>query len=107
MGMKILIEIFFSPKRDNRTIGYEATLVKDQCRLDTRKYTFSQRTVNEWNKLSTNCVTASSVSMFKNKVDTYLRRAGYKYIIHCWTLDKPMASLSTFHLGLCLGWQTC
>ena len=32
----------------------------------------------EWNKLSTDCVTASSVNMFKNKVDTYLRRAGYK-----------------------------
>ena len=26
----------------------------------------------------TDCVTASSVNMFKNKVDTYLRRAGYK-----------------------------
>ena len=24
---------------------------------------------------------------------------------HCWTLDKPMASLSTCHLGLWLGWQ--
>ena len=22
-----------------------------------------------------------------------------------WTLDKSMASLSTCHLGLCLGWQ--
>ena len=32
------------------------TLVKDQCRLDTRKYSFSQRTINEWNKLSTDCV---------------------------------------------------
>ena len=52
-------------------------LVKDQCRLDIRKYSFSQRTVNEWNKLSTDCVTASSVNMFKNKVDTYLRRADY------------------------------
>ena len=29
-------------------------------------------------KLSTDCVTASSVNMFKNKVDTYLMRAGYK-----------------------------
>ena len=42
------------------------------------KHSFSQRTINEWNKLSTDCVTASSVNMFKNKVDTYLRRAGYK-----------------------------
>ena len=27
--------------------------------------------------MSMDCVTASSVNMFKNKVDTYLRRAGY------------------------------
>ena len=26
---------------------------------------------------SLDCATASSVNMFKNKVDTYLRRAGY------------------------------
>ena len=52
-------------------------LVKDQCRLDIRKYSFSHRKINLWNKLSTDCITASSVNMFKNKVDTYLRRAGY------------------------------
>ena len=63
--------IFFSLKKDNRTRGHEVTLVKDQCRLDVRKYLFSHRTINEWNKLSTDSVTA------KNKVDTYLRRAGY------------------------------
>ena len=55
--------------------GHEVKLVKDQCRLDIRKHSFSQRTINEWNKLSTDCVTASSMTMFKNKVDTYLRRA--------------------------------
>ena len=47
-------------------------------RLDIRKHSFSQRTINEWNTLSTDCVTASSVNMFKSKVDTYLFRAGYK-----------------------------
>ena len=70
--------MFFSLKKDSRTRGHEVKLVKVQCRLDIRKHSFSQRTVNEWNKLSTDCVTASSVNMFKNKVDTYLRRAGYK-----------------------------
>ena len=70
--------MFFSLKKDSRTRGHEVKLVKDQCRLDIRKHSFSQRTINEWNKLSTYCVTASSVNMFKNKVDTYLRRAGYK-----------------------------
>ena len=70
--------MFFSLKKDSRTRGHEVKLVKDQCRLDIRKHSFSQRAINEWNKLSTDCVTASSVNMFKNKVDTYLRRAGYK-----------------------------
>ena len=32
---------------------------------------------NEWNKLSTDCVNANSVNTFKNKIDKYLRRAGY------------------------------
>ena len=45
--------MFFSLKKDSRTRGHEV-------------------------KFSTDCVTASSVNMFKNKVDTYLRRAGYK-----------------------------
>ena len=70
--------MFFSLKKDSRTRGHEVKLVKDQCRLDIRKHSFSQRTINEWNILSTDCITASSVNMFKNKVDTYLRRAGYK-----------------------------
>ena len=42
-----------------------------------RKSSFSQRTANEWNKLSTDCTTVICVNMFKNKLDTYLRRAGY------------------------------
>ena len=74
----IYINVFFSLKKDNRTRGQEVTLEKDECRFDIRKYTFSQKKINEWNTLSTHCVTASSVNMFKNKVDTYLRRAGYK-----------------------------
>ena len=46
-------------KKYNRTRGHEVTLVKDQCRLDFRKYSFSQRTINELNKSSTYCVNAS------------------------------------------------
>ena len=52
-------------------------LVKEQCRLDMRKYSFSQRVINEWNKLPNDCVNASSVNMFKNRIDRYLIRAGY------------------------------
>ena len=57
--------------------GYENIDRNMQCRLDIRKFSFSQRTVNEWNRLSADCVGASSVNIFKNKIDIYLRRAGY------------------------------
>ena len=51
--------------------------MKKQSRLDVRKYSFSQRTINVWNNLSTDCAHASSVDMFKNKIDKYLVKAGY------------------------------
>ena len=38
--------MFFSFKKDCRTRGHEVKLVKDQCRLDIRKHSFSQRTIN-------------------------------------------------------------
>ena len=38
--------MFFSLKKDSRTRGHKVKLVKDQCRLYIRKYSFSQRTIN-------------------------------------------------------------
>ena len=93
--MKILIEICFLTQENNRTRGHEITSVKDQCRLDIRTYSFSQRTINEWSKLSTDCVTASSV---KKSLHTF-QEGGLHIDFKCLTLDKPMDSLSTSHLG--------
>ena len=58
----------FSVKEERRTRVHGVTLAKKQCRLDIRKVPFSQRTVNERN---------SSVNIFKNNIDIYLRRTGY------------------------------
>ena len=69
--------IFFKFKTGKRTRGRDFTLVKGQSRLDVRKYSFSQSTVNEWNTLSADCVHSSSINMLKNRVDNYLVRAGY------------------------------
>ena len=78
MVMKILILIFvFEIKESKITRGHSFTLVKKQSRLDVRKFSFSQRTINVWNKLSTECVHASSVNMFKNRIYKYLVKAGY------------------------------
>ena len=55
--------MFFEVKEGSRTRGHNAALVKEQCRLDMRKYSFSQRVINEWNKLPNDCVSASSVNV--------------------------------------------
>ena len=72
--------MFFKLKEGIITRGHKATLVKEQCRLVMRKYSFSQRVLNEWNKLPNGLVNASSVNMFKNRIDIYLIRAGHTYM---------------------------
>ena len=42
--------------------------------------TFSQRTINEWNRLPGECANATNainVNMFKSKIDNYFKRSGY------------------------------
>ena len=77
MVMKIVILTFFFEIKESKIIrGHNFTLVKKQSRLDVRKFSFSHRTINVWNKLSADCVHASSVNMFKNKIDKNLVKAG-------------------------------
>ena len=59
--------IFFEIKESKITRGHNYTLVKKQSRLDVRKFSFSQRTINIWNNLSTDCVHASSVICSRTK----------------------------------------
>ena len=61
--------IFFENKESKITGGHNHTLVEKKCRLDVIKYSFSQRTINVWNNLSTDRV--------QNKIDKYLVKAGY------------------------------
>ena len=42
-------DMFFRIKNDSITRGHSLALVKSHYRLDIRKYTFSQRVVNDWN----------------------------------------------------------
>ena len=60
MDTKILTERFFSWKIEGLE---DMTLAKQWYRLDIRKFSFSQRTVNEWNRLSADCVAVSSVNI--------------------------------------------
>ena len=61
----------------NITRGHNLMISKEQCKLDIKKYSFSQRVVNTWNKLPTDCVNATNVNLFKNRLEIYLIKAGY------------------------------
>ena len=43
--------IFLKIKESKITRGHNFPLVKKQSRLDVRKYSFSQRSINVWHKL--------------------------------------------------------
>jgi len=44
---------------------------------DVRKFSFSQRVVQEWNKLSEDVVEATTVNQFKNILDKFWQRYGH------------------------------
>ena len=93
--------MFFKLKKEvSRTIGQKAALAKEQFRLDTRKYALSQRVINELNKLSNDCVNASSMNMFRNRIDIYLIRAGYTQMIKL--LDTRQANINGFPYPLAI-----
>ena len=48
--------MFFKIKTFKRTRRHDFKLEKGQSWLYVRQYSFSQRTVNDWNKLSADCV---------------------------------------------------
>ena len=58
-GTPVDPNIFVKMKTGRITRGHDFTLVKGQSRLDFRNYSFTQRTVNEWHKLSADCVHSS------------------------------------------------
>ena len=70
--------MFFKLKESSRTREHKAVLVKEQCRLDRRKYSFSQRVTNEWSKLSNDCINHFSTSRYTGLTvcDTTVRQAG-------------------------------
>ena len=84
--------MFFKYGTDNRTRGHSWALAKERCKLDIRKYAFSRRTIHEWNRLPGECVNATSVNVFKNKIDNYFKRSGY-----VWTWAMRITGQSISH----------
>ena len=65
---------FFELKDYKTTRGHSERFTKKSSRLDVRKYSFSQRVVNEWNGLDQSSIDSSSLNVFKNRLDKYLSK---------------------------------
>ena len=54
------------------TRGNSCKFFKKRFRIDTGKYVFGNRVVNEWNQLPNCVIQATSVNAFKGRLDTFL-----------------------------------
>jgi len=62
---------FFHLNSDCKTRGHSLKLSKCRSSLDLRKYFFSQRVVDYWNRLPQHVVEADTVNTFKNRLDKF------------------------------------
>ena len=57
--------------KETRTRGNTKKLEKGSFRKDIRKFTFSQRVVNNWNDLPNSVVEAQTIKIFETRLDNY------------------------------------
>jgi hypothetical protein len=62
---------YFEISQENRTRGHSLKLVKKRSKSDIRKYFFTQRIIEGWNKLPQYVVDADSINCFKNRLDEF------------------------------------
>ena len=64
-------QFFKLATNDHYLRGHSKKIEKTRSRLDVRKNFFSQRIVNDWNKLTQHVVDAPNVNTFKNLIDRH------------------------------------
>ena len=68
-------DFFIVNSRHSR--GHSLKVYKPNVNTDIGKFRFSYRVINEWNLLDNDIVACSSVNLFKDKIDKYLKRRGF------------------------------
>jgi ribonuclease P/MRP protein subunit RPP40 len=76
-GIEDVKEEWFFIREKGCMRGHELKLFKPSCRLDCRKYVFSNRVINMWNNLPLDVIACSMMSSFKHKIDAFLDSQGF------------------------------
>ena len=69
------------------TRGHPLKLFKKRCRLNLRKNYFSQRVIDQWNRLPTNLVTAPSLNAFKSRLNKFWKDHPFKFRAACYLTE--------------------
>ena len=64
---------FFKMSSSKQLTGHSLKLYKPSFRLDIRKYSFSQRVINEWNLLPDELMECTTVNNFKKRLITFAK----------------------------------
>ena len=72
-------DFFIMENEHSKTKGHPYTISKLHSRLDIRKYSFTQRIVNDWNRLPGCAFMSASVNQFKGHIDKYLQNRAEDY----------------------------
>ena len=74
---RVEVKRFFPLRKESRTRGHSLKIKGSQFRTELRK-NFSQRVENLWNSLPTEVVEATSLNMFKSRIDGFLIGKGIR-----------------------------
>ena len=69
-------EDFFEMEVEKRTRGHTLKIHKKVARLDCRRYSFSQRVVNNWNALPVEAVSCTTVNSINGKIAPLIQHIG-------------------------------
>ena len=72
-GMEGIIEAKFFKRDEGERREHSFKLYKKRVRLDIAKYAFANRVCDTWNNLPKAVVEATSINIFKSKLENYLR----------------------------------
>ena len=60
---------FFKITTNSTTRGHSAKITKAHCKLDIRRFFFSERVINRWNQLDQEAVDSGTENSFKNNLE--------------------------------------
>ena len=59
--------------KETQTRGHDLKIYKQHTRLNVRKYFFTERIINDWNKLPTEAIKAKNINAFKNIIKNFIQ----------------------------------